>query len=237
MTDAAANAQAHTLRVAGAALQLSLTDEQIESSIRFLALLQRWNTTYNLTSVREPGRMLGQHVIDSLAAIAPLKRQLAGAVRGKVLDIGSGAGLPGVVIALVCPEVDVLCVDAVGKKAAFIRQAAAELRLLNLRAEHARIETLAPQSSDVITARAFASLHDFTELTLPHLATDGVWMAMKGKTPHDELAALPARVEVFHVEQLTVPGLNAERCLVWMRRRTASGMPTGTPESAMQAGR
>ena len=106
--------------------------------------------------------------------------------------------------------------DTVGKKAAFIRQVAAELKLPNLRAEHARVEQL-KGSFDVITSRAFASLLDFVTLTQALLAKDAVWMAMKGKAPDDEQAALPSSVEVFHVEQLDVPSLDAERCVVWMR--------------------
>jgi 16S rRNA (guanine527-N7)-methyltransferase len=134
----------------------------------------------------------------------------------KLLDVGSGGGLPGVLIAILCPQLQVSCVDTVGKKAAFIRQAAAELGLRQLRAEHARVEQL-PGRYDVITSRAFATLADFVALTRERLAPEGLWMAMKGKRPDDEIAALPADVEVFHVEPLQVPGLDAERCLIWMR--------------------
>jgi 16S rRNA (guanine527-N7)-methyltransferase len=111
----------------------------------------------------------------------------------------------------------VTCVDAVGKKAAFIRQVAAELALPNLHAEHARVEALQTPPFDVVTARAFASLAEFTQLTRALLAPKGIWMAMKGKRPEEELAALPPDVTVFHVEPLAVPGLGAERCLIWMR--------------------
>jgi 16S rRNA (guanine527-N7)-methyltransferase len=114
---------------------------------------------------------------------------------------------------------DVTCVDTVGKKAAFVRQVAAELALPNLHAEHARVEALKAPPFDLVTSRAFASLADFVQLTRPLLAPSGAWMAMKGKTPSDEIAALPADVAVFHVEPLAVPGLDAERCLVWMRPR------------------
>jgi 16S rRNA (guanine527-N7)-methyltransferase len=161
--------------------------------------------------------MLTQHLFDCLAVIEPLRR-VAGA--GRLLDVGSGGGLPGVVIALLCPGWQVVCVDTVGKKAAFIQQAAVELRLPNLRAQHARVESLALPPFDVITSRAFASLQDFVRLTRTSLAPGGVWMAMKGKRPDDELAGLPADIDVFHVEQLTVPDLAAERCIVWMRPRT-----------------
>ena len=120
-------------------------------------------------------------------------------------------------MAAVEPAWDVTCVDAVGKKAAFVRQVAGELALPNLHAVHARVESLGAQSFDLITARAFASLSDFTRLTRPLLAPDGVWMAMKGLRPEAEIAALAPDVDLFHVEPLAVPGLDAERCLVWMR--------------------
>jgi 16S rRNA (guanine527-N7)-methyltransferase len=133
--------------------------------------------------------------------------------------VGSGAGLPGVVLAITSPELDVSCVDTVAKKALFIQQVAAALRLPNLHGVHARVEQL-DQPFDVVTSRAFASLVDFTQWSRGALATDGVWMAMKGKVPHDEMAALPQDIRVFHVEPLTVPGLDAERCIVWMRRES-----------------
>jgi 16S rRNA (guanine527-N7)-methyltransferase len=134
----------------------------------------------------------------------------------RLLDVGSGGGLPGVVFAICCPQVDVTCVDAVGKKAAFIQQAAVALKLPNLHGVHARVETLTAPF-DVVSCRAFASLPDFTSWSRSALAPHGVWLAMKGKHPEEELAALPADVQVFHVEQLQVPGLDAERCIVWMR--------------------
>jgi 16S rRNA (guanine527-N7)-methyltransferase len=188
--------------------------------LRFLDLLQRWNATYNLTAVRDPAQMRVQHLNDCLAVIAPLRRELAG--RARVLDVGSGGGLPGVVIAATCPEMEVTCVDTVGKKAAFVRQAAVELALPNLHAEHARVEALKLPPFDAVTSRAFASLADFSRLTREMLASDGVWMAMKGRRPDHEVAALPTDIEVFHVEQLSVPELAAERCIVWMRRRASS---------------
>jgi 16S rRNA (guanine527-N7)-methyltransferase len=123
-----------------------------------------------------------------------------------------------VVIAICCPELQVECVDTVAKKAAFIQQAALQLKLPNLRGVHARVENLAGPYH-VICSRAFASLPDFVAWSGGALAQGGVWLAMKGKRPDDEMAALPPQAEVFHVEQLTVPGLAAERCIVWMRQR------------------
>jgi 16S rRNA (guanine527-N7)-methyltransferase len=200
-------------------LGLDLSDDQIGQLLDYLALLQKWNKVYNLTAVRNPAEMLTHHLLDSLAAIGPLLRQTAGRPI-RLLDVGSGGGLPGVVIAIACPEIDVSCVDTVAKKAAFIQQAAATLRLPNLHGVHARVESLKAEEGagfDVVCSRAFASLVDFTNWSREALNPGAVWMAMKGKQPVDELAALPANVAVFHVEQLQVPGLDAERCIVWMR--------------------
>lgn len=208
------------LRAAAAALQLPLTDRDAQRLLAYVELLQRWNGTYNLTAVRDPDEMLVQHLFDCLAVVPPLQRALAAASDPRVLDVGSGGGLPGIVIAMLLPAARVVCVDTVGKKAAFIRQASVELQLPNLQAEHSRVELLRAAPFDLITSRAFASLADFTRLTLPHLADSGVWAAMKGKRPDDEMAALPRDVEMFHVEHLHVPELSAERCLVWMRRRS-----------------
>ena len=187
---------------------------------QFLGLLARWNAAYNLTAVREPAQMRAQHLADCLAVVDPLRRHLGPGRRARILDVGSGGGLPGVVLAVANAAWDVTCVDAVGKKAAFVRQVAAELGLANLHAAHARVEALSAAAPyDVITARAFASVSELARLTRGLLAPGGAWMAMKGKRPDDELAALPSEIEVFHVEPLTVPGLDAERCLIWMRPR------------------
>lgn len=207
------------LLAGAAALGVLMDDGAAERLLQYLALLNRWNKVYNLTAVRDPQQMLVQHLLDSLTLITPLLRQLGGRP-ARLLDVGSGGGLPGVVVATLCPQIAVTCVDTVVKKATFIRQAGAELRLPNLQAVHARVETL-PQRYDVITARAFASLPDIVALTRAQLADGGVWAAMKGVHPADQLAALPADIDVFHVEPLRVPGLDAERCLVWMRSRVA----------------
>ena len=201
-----------------AQLQLELNDQQIGQLLNYLKLIAKWTKVYNLTAVRDPAEMMTHHLLDSLAAIAPLQKQMA---QGKLLDVGSGAGLPGVVIAICCPAIHVTCVDTVAKKATFIKQVALELKLPNLAGLHARVENI-DHPFDVICSRAFASLVDFTQWSANALAPTGVWMAMKGKHPADELAALPAAVDVFHVEQLHVPGLNAERCVVWMRKKSVS---------------
>lgn len=209
-----------TLAAAAATLGVPLTAEQLSALLAYLALIQKWNRVYNLTALRQPQEMLTHHLIDSLAVVAPLRRQTAALARVRLLDVGAGAGLPGVVVAICCPEVEVTCVDTVAKKAAFVQQVAATLRLPNLRGLHARVETLT-QPFDVVCSRAFASLVDFTTWSRNALAEHGVWMAMKGKHPGDELSALPSDVAVFHVEPLVVPGLDAERCVVWMRRQAA----------------
>lgn len=205
-----------TLNAAAEQLGLALTSPQLDRLLAYLDLIQKWNKVYNLTAVREPAAMLTQHLVDSLSILPPLIEHAAGRPR-RLLDVGSGGGLPGVVIAICRPEFEVVCVDAVAKKARFIAQVAAELGLANLRGEHARVEALKLPPFDLVTSRAFASLVDFTTLTRPQLAPGAVWAAMKGQHPADEIAALPADLDVFHVEQLTVPGLDAQRCLVWIR--------------------
>ena len=273
------------LRSGAQALGLELQGAQVAQLLDFMALLQKWNKVYNLTSVRDPQDMLTHHLLDSLAAVVPLQRHLAqtcangaagialspfgaesrgsspasaeldglkgcgvlppaprlgwgpaapeaGALPGsaagpgqqetaplaRLLDVGSGGGLPGVVFAICCPQLDVSCVDTVAKKAAFVQQAAATLKLPNLHGIHARVESLAGPF-EVVSCRAFAALADFTAWSRPALAPGAVWLAMKGKHPAEEIAALPASVEVFHVEPLQVPGLQADRCIVWMRPR------------------
>jgi len=211
-----------TLRSGVLALGLELGDGQITQLLDFMTLLQKWNKVYNLTSVRDPAEMLTHHLLDSLAAVAPLRRHWQKIERGdgspalRLLDVGSGGGLPGVVFAICCPQLDVSCVDTVAKKAAFIQQAAVVLKLPNLHGIHARVESLSGPF-DVVSCRAFASLLDFTTWSRAALGGASVWLAMKGKHPFDELAALPPEVQVFHVEPLAVPGLEAERCIVWMR--------------------
>lgn len=242
------------LRAAAGAMGLSLDVAVVDRLLAYLQLLQRWNQVYNLTALRDPALMFSHHLLDCLAVVPAVHRWAAERQRSdeaavderglgegsldrealRILDVGSGGGLPGVVLAAVEPAWQVSCVDTVAKKASFIRQVAAELRLSNLHGLHARVERLVPVADagaavagpprrvgyDLITSRAFASLSDFTRLSVHLLAPQGVWVAMKGKPPGDEQAALPAGVEVFHVEQLQVPGLDAQRCLVWMRLQT-----------------
>ncbi|MBP7352409.1 MAG: 16S rRNA (guanine(527)-N(7))-methyltransferase RsmG [Comamonas sp.] len=202
-------------------LNLGLGGAQIDTLMAFLDLLQKWNKVYNLTAVRDPQEMMTHHLLDSLAAVPALRRHVASlgrqpGERVAQLDVGSGGGLPGVVFAVCCPEVDVHCVDTVAKKAAFLQQAAVSLKLPNLKGIHARVESL-KGPYDIVSCRAFASLIDFTTWSRAAIAPQGIWFAMKGKQPDDEMAALGADVQVFHVEHLQVPGLDAERCIVWLR--------------------
>lgn len=211
-----------TLQSGLQSLTLALDERQADLLLDYLGLLQKWNKVYNLTAVRDPAEMMTHHLLDSLAAIKPLLQQV-GDRSVTLLDVGSGGGLPGVVIAIACPQIGVTCVDTVAKKAAFIQQASATLKLPNLRGLHARVESLnavSGQGFDVVCSRAFASLVDFTNWSQAALNVGGIWMALKGKHPGDELATLACEagsVDVFHVEQLRVPGLDAERCIVWMR--------------------
>ncbi|MDP4923147.1 MAG: 16S rRNA (guanine(527)-N(7))-methyltransferase RsmG [Limnohabitans sp.] len=206
------------LRSGAQALGLVLTDAQIQHLLDYAALIQKWNKVYNLTALRDPADMLTHHLLDSLTAIAPLRRHTQGQPI-RVLDVGSGGGLPGVVLAICMPELNVSCVDTVAKKAAFVQQVAVSLKLPNLRGLHARVESLT-DPYQVICSRAFASLPDFVTWSRSALAEGGVWMAMKGKHPQSEIDALPTDVQVFHVEPLTVPGLDVERCMVWMSPKT-----------------
>jgi 16S rRNA (guanine527-N7)-methyltransferase len=225
MTDSTAS---HTLSEGLASLGLHISASQQAQLLDYLGLIQKWNKVYNLTAVRDPAEMMTHHLLDSLAVVTPLLKHTQ-CRPARVLDVGSGAGLPGTVLAIVCPELDVTCVDTVAKKAAFIQNTALSLKLPNLRGVHARVEEMQAEPFDVVTSRAFSSLLDFVTLTRFHVkqpvgdAPAGAWMAMKGKHPADELAALsesPAKdVDVFHVEQLEVPGLGAQRCLVWMREQ------------------
>ena len=205
-------------------LRLNVAEPQQRQLLSYMVLIQKWNKVYNLTALRQAQEILTHHLLDSLSAVSPLLGHIA-KTKGdanagiELLDVGSGGGLPGVVIAICCPNIRVTCVDTVSKKAAFVQQVAASLRLSNLRGVHARVESLTGPY-DVVCSRAFASLPDFVSWSAAALSDGGVWMAMKGKLPEAEMAALPSFAEVFHVEQLQVPGLEADRCMVWMKKPT-----------------
>lgn len=211
------------LVAAALALNLELSVEQADTLLSYMAQLQRWNRTYNLTALREPDQMLVQHLFDSLSIVSPLANILDKNTVSSpcVVDVGSGAGLPGVVLAILRPHWQVHCIDAVEKKMAFVRQMAAILRLPNLHAVHARIEALPSFNADVVVSRAFASLVDFATLAERHVAVGGQLAAMKGKDPKDEIVTLEQQTNwrVRQVQTLLVPELNAQRCLVWLSRQ------------------
>lgn len=203
------------------ALSLSLTGEQFEKLLGYLALLVKWNSVYNLTAVRDPQQMLTQHLLDCMAALPAF----AGAKR--VLDVGSGGGLPGIVLAIWAqqaePQMQVHMVDTVHKKTAFLTQVKAELELKHAQVHTARVEQLqVDKPFDVITSRAFAELKDFVEWSGHLLADEGKMIALKGQAgvSDKELAALPSGWELDNIERLHVPGLAAERHLVQLTRRT-----------------
>lgn len=210
------------LRAAASKLRLDIDSSQENALFAYLEQLQRWNRTYNLTAVRDPEGMLIQHLFDSLAVVAPLSQILYKKTADPVLvDVGSGAGLPGAVLAIMCPGSTVHCVDTVEKKATFIRYVAGVLKLPGLKAHHARIEELPPFEADLVISRAFASLVDFSELSGRHVGSTGHLVAMKGKEPIEEIAQLHERAvwQVDRIEPLEVPELDAQRCLVWLTQQ------------------
>lgn len=213
------------LQQTAASMGVGMSPEQAAALQQYAQLLLQWNKVYNLTAIRDPNEVLTHHLLDSLSVVPALKRQLAAqawerATDIDVLDVGSGGGLPGVVLAIVCPELRISCVDTVAKKVAFVQQVAAQLPVAvlggRLKAIHQRVEKLQTQY-DLITSRAFASLADFTTWSRQALKPTGMWMAMKGQHPEQEIAQLPSWVDVFHVEQLKVSGLDAQRCVLWLR--------------------
>ena len=179
----------------------------------YLDLLAKWNRVYNLTAIRDRAQMDVQHVNDALAVLPYLPHEL----NARVLDVGSGGGVPGIPIAIARPELQVTLLDSNRKKVAFLTQAAIELQLSNVRAIASRIEDL-PQaeSFDVVISRAFSDLPTFARLAAPHVAPDGLLIAMKGALPNDEIAALPAYVSILCTPRLHVPTLDAERHLIVM---------------------
>jgi 16S rRNA (guanine527-N7)-methyltransferase len=204
------------LRAGASVLRLDLPDAQLEKLLDYLALLQKWNSVYNLTAVRDPEQMLTQHLLDCMAALPAF----AGARR--VLDVGSGGGLPGLVIAIWAqqaePQMRVEMIDTVHKKTAFLTQAKAELGLANARVHTGRVEQLdSKEKFDVITSRAFAELSDFINWSGHLLAEGGRMIALKGQARQTEKESLPDGWEIVQMQALTVPGLDAERHLVHIR--------------------
>lgn len=194
-------------------LDLAIQPAQIDLLMAYLDLLQKWNRVYNLTAVRDPQQMVVQHLLDSLAVVP------AFAEAKNVLDVGAGGGLPGIVLAIALPNMQISLIDTVHKKTAFLTQVKAELGLANVKVITARVEALpASNSFDVITSRAFAELADFVNWSAHLLAEGGQFIALKGVKPDSEQAKLPAEWLVHKVVKLNVPQLDAERHLVFIRR-------------------
>ena len=209
------------LKADAAQLGIVLDDTQADALAEYLAQLARWNRTYNLTAIRDIEAMRVQHVVDCLAILPVLRERLP--ATATLLDVGSGGGLPGVVLAVMEPGWNVTCVDAVEKKMAFVRQVAGVLKLPNLKAVHTRIEALDIEPVDLVTSRAFASLEDFAALAGRHVRDGGTLAAMKGREPDEELAALLAHGEwhLASTHPLHVPNLDAQRCLLMFERGAA----------------
>lgn len=206
--------------LAGAeALGVALGSDQAEQLAHFAALLRKWSAVHNLTTIDRAADVLPLHLLDSLAILPELKR-FVGERCDRILDVGSGGGLPGIPLAIACPQWQVTVLDAVQKKTAFLTQAKLELGLANLEAVHARVEAWRPRAVfDVIVSRAFSSLAQFVRLTSHLLAPGGVWAAMKGVLPTAEIADLPADAVALATVKLRVPLLDAERHLVLIRPR------------------
>jgi 16S rRNA (guanine527-N7)-methyltransferase len=206
-----------TLAEGAEALQLGLSETQVTKLVDYLALLSKWNAVYNLTAIRDPAQMVTQHVLDSLAAVP------AFANADNVLDVGAGGGLPGMVLAIWAsearPQMKVSMIDTVHKKTAFLTQAKVELGLNNVTVYTARVEQLkVPQAFDAVTSRAFAELADFVNWSGHLLGEGGRFIAMKGVLPNDEIARLPDGWKVTEIRNLHVPGLEAERHLIFIER-------------------
>jgi 16S rRNA (guanine527-N7)-methyltransferase len=198
-----------------AAMQLDVSPAQQEKLMDYLALMFKWNAVYNLTSLRDPMQMVTHHLLDSLAAVP------AFAHARNVLDVGSGGGLPGIVLAVVRPDMKVSMIDTVHKKTAFLTQVKAELELTNVTVYTARVEQLQVSDKfDVITSRAFADLSDFVNWSCHLLVDGGRYTALKGVAPKDEQERLPPDWTVTGLEPLQVPRLGAERHLVFIERST-----------------
>ena len=205
------------LNEGAAKLTISLSARQIDKLLDYLALLVKWNSVYNLTSVRDPQQMVIQHLLDAMSALFAFK----GAKR--VLDVGTGGGLPGIVIAIWAmeaePEMQVHLIDTVKKKTAFLTQVKAELGLEQVTVHSGHVEKLVSENTfDVITSRAFAELIDFVKLSGHLLEQDGSMIALKGKMPEEEIKRLPLAWRVEKVESLSVPGMQADRHLVWIKK-------------------
>lgn len=196
-------------------LRLALDESLIPPLLAYLSLLQKWNGAYNLTAIRDPEQMVGLHLLDSLSILPSLH----GAA---LIDIGSGAGLPGIPIAIACPQRAVSLVEPVGKKARFLREVVRQLKLSNVRVFDRRAEHVdEPAAYDCLSARALGSLAQLIDYGGHLLKPDGKLLAMKGQWPADELAGLPKGWVLEHSQRLAVPGVEGERHLLVLTREAA----------------
>ena len=196
-----------------AALHLELGEDQRNQLMSYLALLVKWNFVYNLTSVRNPRDMVTQHLVDSLSVVSVFKQATA------ILDVGSGGGLPGIVLAIVYPDKRVDLIDTVNKKTAFLKQVKAELMLKNVTVHTGRVEQLSNSNLfDVITSRAFSELTNFVNWSGHLLADQGNMIALKGKLPSGEIEQLPDKWKITEIREIHVPGMDAERHLIWLSK-------------------
>jgi len=194
-------------------LELGLDTSAADQSrlLAYVALIAKWNKVYNLTAIRDPERMVVEHVLDSLAVWPHVRPH-------RILDVGSGAGLPGIPLAIAHADWQITLLDSNHKKCTFLQQAVIELSLSNVVVVRDRIEAVRGDPFDTIVSRAFAETQHFAHVGLPHLAPQGVLVAMKGLHPHEELAQLPETVRLESVQPLSVPGLDARRHAVIMTR-------------------
>lgn len=203
----------HTLQ----ALDLHLSAQQQQQLLDYTALLQRWNRVFNLTAVRDVEGIARLHLADCLAALPAVQHRAP----RRILDVGSGGGLPGIILAIGLPETEIHLIDTVQKKCAFLQQTCGSLGLRHVTVHHARVEALQDAKGfDCITSRAFSDLPLLVRSTSHLLAPGGHWCAMKGQAPQDEIAALPPGLTA-QIEALQVPGLDAQRCLVWLQADAA----------------
>lgn len=194
-------------------MNIDLTVPQQLQLLAFIGLLKKWNSTYNLTALRNDQDVISHHILDSLTLLPYVEH-----ARG-LIDVGSGGGMPGIPVAIARPDLPVALLDANSKKTSFLQQAVIELGLTNVQVITARVEAMVGEQFDVITSRAFAELNDFITITKQLMAKGGCWAAMKGVYPYEEIERLPDNVELVQVDKLTVPHLNAERHMVLVRKK------------------
>lgn len=193
------------------AMNLELSTAQQLMLLEYVSLLKKWNSTYNLTALRDERTMISHHLLDSLTLLPYVANAKT------LMDVGSGGGMPGIPTAICLPDLQITLLDSNTKKTTFLQQAVIELGLKNVTVASGRVEAMHDKSVDVVTSRAFAELHDFIALTKHLLNENGYWAAMKGVYPYEELENVPENIEVYQIDKLNVPTLNAERHMVLMR--------------------